>query len=379
MRILFFTGIFFIVYTMIGYPLLLKILDKLVKKDGMTFDDSYEPRVTIIIPVHNEDKVIEKKILNLLEMNYPKEKTEIIITSDNSTDKTVEIVKKYEKKYEYIKLIEVKKRAGKTNAQDEAVDIATGEILVFSDANSILDKSSIKEIVKYMYDNTVGYVAGKLEYVNGDVSSSAKSEESYWNYDLEMRKIESNISSITAGNGALYGVRKLDYEKIDPIYSHDSVFPPKFIIKEKKAKFNPDAIAYEKAGEKISDEFQRKVRMSRKIIKINFIDCQKYNVFKFGFFSLFYFSHRFCRNFLFFFHIIAFVSNLFLLNNMFFKFVFLGQILFYIFSIIGFFVNNKFLRIFTYYSMTILAQIFGAYKEITGKSKPFWEIVDSTR
>lgn len=379
MKPMFFICIFLIFYTMIGYPIILKVLNKIVKKDKVLFDSTYEPKVTIIIPVHNEEKVIEKKLINLISLDYPENKKEIIITSDNSVDQTNSIVYEYSLKYPNIKLVEVQKRMGKTNAQDEAVSEATGEIIVFSDANSILDVRAIKEIVKYMFDSSISYVAGKLEYTNKDLNSAADSEDSYWNYDLEMRQIESNISSITAGNGALYGVRKSEYIKIDPIYSHDSVFPPKFVVLGKKAKFNPKAVAYEKAGESIEDEFKRKVRMSRKIIKINFIDIKKYNIFQYGYFSFFYFSHRLCRNFLFLLHIGAFITNLFLINNRYFLMIFICQIIFYLLSVIGYFFDNKYLKVFTYYSMTISAQLIGAFKEITGKSKPFWEVVESTR
>jgi glycosyltransferase involved in cell wall biosynthesis len=364
---------------MIGYPLLLKLLDKIVKKKSVEIKVDYEPTVSIIIPAHNEEKVIGRKLDNLLSLSYPIEKLEIIVTSDNSSDKTNEIVRKYSKMNRNVKLLEVKNRLGKTNAQDEAVEVAEGEVLLFSDANSILDKNAVNEIVDFLSDDKIGYVAGKLEYTNGELNEAAKSEEQYWNYDLQMRKIESDISSITAGNGAIYGVKKIDYEAIDPIYSHDSVFPPKFVLKGKRAVFNPNAKAYEKAGESLEDEFKRKVRMSRKIIKINFINMDKYNFMKHGYFSLFYFSHRFCRNFLFLFHMLLLISSLLLSESSFYFIFFLAQAVFFIFSLIGFYKRKSAFKACTYYSMTILAQIIGAYKEITGKSKPFWERASSTR
>ncbi|MDT2813653.1 glycosyltransferase family 2 protein [Vagococcus carniphilus] len=379
MKVIFFISIFFIVYAMVGYPLVLKFLYQFLKKDSLIVDEKYEPYVSIIIPVYNEEKVIEKKLVNLMELNYPQDKCEIMIASDNSTDNTNLIVKKYISEYSNIHLVEVKNRKGKTNAQDEAVDRSKGEILVFSDANSILENNAINEITKYMVNEDVSYVAGKLVYTNGDLNRTAETESSYWNYDLEMRKIESELSSITAGNGALYSVRRNDYEKIDPIYSHDSIFPPKFVVKGKKAKFNPNAIAFEKAGENLGDEFKRKIRMSRKIIKINFVDFQKYNMKKCGIFSFFYFSHRFCRNFLFLFHLIALITNVFLINNTFFLILLLLQTSFFFCSFLGIYIHNKYLKVFTYYTMTVLAQLLGAYKEITGKSKPFWEIAESTR
>ncbi|MDN6736137.1 MAG: glycosyltransferase [Tetragenococcus koreensis] len=148
--------------------------------------------VSIIVPAHNEENVIEKKIVNLLNISYPKDKYEIIISSDNSTDKTNNIVKSYQVQHkDIIKLYNVESRKGKTNAQDEAVDIAQGEILVFTDANSIFDKQALTELIKTLSDKSIGYVAGKLSYLNSTENKTSESEASYWNIDLSLRLMES--------------------------------------------------------------------------------------------------------------------------------------------------------------------------------------------
>lgn len=379
MKYLFFISLFFIFYTMIFYPIILQVLDKVMKKDKLNLNTDFNPLISIIIPAHNEEDVIERKIRNLLQINYDKYKYEIIIASDHSTDKTNDIVKDLSMNFSNIFLVDVDERKGKTNAQNEAVRFAKGEVLIFSDANSILDSDAVKQIVYYLSDKNVGYVAGNLQYTNSLESISANTESVYWNYDLKMRKIESDISSITAGNGAIYGLRKEDYIDIDPIYSHDSIFPVLQVLNGKKSKFNPQAVAYEKAGESDKEEYKRKVRMFRKIIKINFIDIQKYNFFKYGIFSYFYFSHRFCRNFLFVFHILLIFSSLFLILNPIYRVLFFLQLMFYVVSLVGYKAQIKMLKPFTFYSMTLLAQLVGAYKELTGKSKPFWEVPQSTR
>ncbi|EPF4536875.1 glycosyltransferase [Enterococcus hirae] len=383
MKVLFWIFAFFIAYTMVGYPVLLQILNKVLPHKKLNLNSDYSPTVTVIVPAHNEDSVIEKKILNLLDLNYDSKKLDIIIASDNSTDSTNEITRKYESKYSgKVRLYVVKDRKGKTNAQDEAVKIATGEVIIFTDANSMLDSNSVKQLVISLSDNNVGYVAGKLVYTNNQENITSESEASYWNIDLYMRKIESDLSSITAGNGSIYGVRKKDYMEINPIYSHDSIFPPKFVISGKRAIYNEKAIAYEKAGENDGDEFQRKVRMSRKIIMINYIDFEKYNIFKHSLFTLFYFSHRTLRNNLYLMHIIIFLLNLFLViatKNLMFIVFFLGQLAVYLIAFLGRQSNNKYIKFISYYIMTILAQLVGALKEISGKSKPFWEKAESTR
>jgi len=320
---------------MIGYPILLELLNKFIHKKQVKFDDSYRPSVSIIVPAHNEESVIEKKILNLLSLDYEANKLEIIVASDNSTDTTNEIVNQYVARFpEIVKLHVVKERKGKTNAQDEAVEVAQGEIIVFTDANSMLEKNSVTELVLSLSNSEIGYVAGKLVYTNNSVNSTSESESTYWDLDLRMRKIESDLASITAGNGSIYAVRKKEYMKINPIYSHDSIFPPKFVNLGKKAFYNEKAIAFEKAGETDNDEFNRKIRMSRKIIMINFIDLNKYNFFDHGLFTLFYISHRTLRNNLYLMHVIVFITNLFLAIDSFnsiYVFLFILQLTWHIY------------------------------------------------
>lgn len=372
-----------IVYTMIGYPLFLEILNKVVKHRKVDYSKTYEPSVTVIIAAYNEKEVIERKIMNLLDCDLSEKKFEIIIASDNSTDGTNEIVERCRKKYpDKVKLHKVKQRKGKTNAQDEAVKMSKGEILVFTDANSILKRDAIKELVCTLNDTSIGYVSGKLVYSNSDVTLTSDSENKYWNIDLRMREIESNLSSITAGNGSLYAVRKQQYMSIDPIYSHDSVFPPKFVLKGLRSVFNSNAIAYEKAGENDGDEFGRKVRMSRKIISINFLDIAKYNFFKYGWFSFFYVSHRTLRNNLYFMHVLLYISSFvacLLELSSFSVFLFIFQTIIFVVGIFGRKSINKYIRYIVYYLMTIFAQLIGAKNEITGKSKPFWEKAETTR
>lgn len=384
MEILFFISLFLIVYSFVGYPLSLIILNKIGRERHLNIKNDYEPTVTVIIPAHNEESVIEKKLQNLIKLSYSSEKIDVIIASDNSTDKTNKIVESFinNHKDKSIKLYEVKERKGKTNAQNEAVKQARGEIIVFSDANSMLDKNSIKELVKFMSDNNVAYVTGKLQYTNEESSNSSSTESNYWNYDLFMRYVESKFGSVTAGNGAIYAVRKSNYVYCNPIKCHDSEMPIEAVLMKKRAVYNPLAIAYEKAGETTEDEFKRKVRMSRDILDVHYDKLNKYNIFKYGWFSYFHFCHRYLRNSLFILHIILFISNLFIMkDNIIFFILGIGQILFYLTALIYyvFKLNNKYLYIIYYYVLTIYAQLVGSTKQITGKSKPFWEKAESTR
>lgn len=383
-KILFWISAFLIFYSFIGYPVSLYILNKIVKTKKNDTNLSLRPTVSIIIPAHNEQDVIEQKLNNLINLNYPKELMEVIIASDNSTDRTNEIVEKFiQENTEYdILLYKVNKRQGKTNAQNEAVKVAKGEILVFSDANAMLDKDAVIHLVSSFTSEDIIYVTGRLKYVNSLEHISSETENKYWNYDLFMRKIESDIKTITAGNGAIYAIRKSEYIDFPPIRCHDSAMPQYAGLNNKRAVYNEKAVAYEKAGETSQDEFKRKVRMFRNILTSLFGNPQKYNVFRNGWFSYFYFGHRTLRYSLFVLHIICFISNIFLIHlDIIYFIMFLIQCLFYLLALLkrifGF--KSKIFYYPYYYCMTLLAQLFGAINQITGKSKPFWEKAESTR
>ena len=373
---------FFIFWANIGYPLSIILIGKVTKKQNKKIKD-YEPTVTLMIVAHNEEKVIEKKLENALKLEYPKDKLEILVSSDNSTDKTDRIVKDFinkNKKYN-IRLYTVKDRKGKTNAQNEAAKTVKSEILVMTDANAILKSDSIKELVS-SFDNNVVYVSGKLVYSNSEDNLTSNTENIYWNLDTRVRDIESKIQTITAGNGAIYACRTSEYVDFDPIKSHDSAMPLHYALNGKRAIANHNAIAYEKAGEKDADEFERKVRMSRDILSSILPSIKILNFFKYKWFTYFYLGHRTLRYLLWLNHILLFIVNIFLLNYSYIYIIsFIFQIIIYIMALLKqvFKINNKFVNFCSYYCMTVLAQFVGVYKTITKQNKPFWEKVESTR
>lgn len=384
LEVSFYVGAFVILWAMVGYPLSLKLLRSIYKNKRLIKDYSFQPTVTVMVVAHNEEKVILRKLENIISLDYPKDKIEFLISSDNSTDRTNEIVKEFiEKNPDYkIRLYEVKERKGKTNAQNEAQKTVKSEILVMTDANSILKKDSIKELVAAFSSPDVSYVTGQLIIVNKDDSDIAKLENTYWDLDTKLRKIESDIQTITAGNGALYACRNEEYYDFDPIKCHDINMPRYYALKNKKALYNPDAIAYEKAGEVIEDEFKRKVRMNRGILRDILPDVRIFNFLKYGWFSYFYFGHRTCRYLLWISHFIVLLSNALLLNEGYFYLVtFIGQIVFYLLAMIKWKtkINNKIFNIIYYYTITVIAQWVGVYNNLTGKVKPFWEKAESTR
>lgn len=375
---------FVIVWAMAGYPLSLVLLDKLFHKKNIR-DDAYEPTVTIMVVAHNEEKVIGEKLKNLLETDYPKEKLKFLIASDYSTDQTNEIVEKFIKDHADVdvRMHESEKHMGKTNAQNETQELCDTEILVMTDANAMFQPDAVRELVSYFSDPSIAYVSGQLRYVNVSGNQTANSEGFYWKLDLLCRDVESRFQTITAGNGAIYAVRNTEYKKIPPIECHDSSFPVLYALEKKRAIYNPAAIAYEKAGEVNEDEYKRKVRMSRGILRGIMPDVRVLNIFAYRWFSYFYFGHRTCRYLLWIMHFLVFVLNvpLAILGGRFWTITLMAQVLFYLVALIGSVTNckNKWIKIVSYYCMTIAAQWKGVFNVLTGKSKPVWEKAESTR
>ena len=249
-----------------------------------------------------------------------------------------------------------------------------------TDANSMFEKNAISELVSSFTTNDIAYVCGALLYTNGG-NSTADSESSYWSGELRTRLIESNIKTITAGNGAIYACRNKDYVDIPPIECHDSSWPYYYGMHGKRAIFNDKAIAYEKAGESTEDEYKRKVRMNRVILMHLKNGLKALNIFKYGWFSYFYFGHRTARYLLWLNHLLVLVSSIVLAisGGWFWRIVVLGQLIFYISGFAGKFSSNRLLHMIYYYCVTVIAQWHGIINIATGKAKPTWESAASTR
>lgn len=382
--LLFYVSGFIIFWAMIGYPLSLKLIGRYYKDRKIKKDYSHQPTVTVMVVAHNEEKVILDKLRNILELDYPDDKIEYLIASDNSTDKTNDIVKKFivEHPDKKIRLYEVKERKGKTNAQNEAQKLVTTEYLVMTDANSMLDKNAVKELMAAFTSDEIAYVSGRLAIINKDVSDISGAESTYWDKDIALREIEGRIQTITAGNGAIYACRNKDYHDFEPIQSHDSAMPLFYALSGKRAIANHDAVAFEKAGESMGDEFKRKVRMNRLILKAILPDIRILNVFRYKWFSYFYFGHRTCRYLLWISHLTLFVTNIVLIPvHWLYLLTFIGQVIFYLLALVKHITktNNKYLTLIYYYCMTVIAQWIGVYNILTGQARPFWEKAESTR
>jgi cellulose synthase/poly-beta-1,6-N-acetylglucosamine synthase-like glycosyltransferase len=243
-------------WTHVGYPVAAAALARLrprpIRKDDAT------PDVSVIVAAHDEENVIARRVDNLLELDYPAERLEIVVASDGSTDRTDEIVEEVAARTPNVKLLRVE-RAGKATAQNRAVEGSHAVVVAFSDANSRWEPDALRKLVRSFADPEVGYVCGRLRL---EAKDGATQEGLYWRYELWQRESESAIGSITAGNGAIYGVRRSDYLGFDdPYIGHDFGLPFRLVQHGRRAVYEPEAVAWEKTASDVEEEYRRKVRM----------------------------------------------------------------------------------------------------------------------
>jgi lipopolysaccharide/colanic/teichoic acid biosynthesis glycosyltransferase/cellulose synthase/poly-beta-1,6-N-acetylglucosamine synthase-like glycosyltransferase len=246
-----------LVYTYIGYPILLTVLVRLfgreVKKQGMT------PSVSVILAAYNEERVIREKIENLLSLDYPADRLEILIGSDGSSDRTVEIVRSMNA--ERVQLFDFRERRGKVSVLNQLAAKAKGEILVFTDASEMFDVQAIRHLTANFADPKVGAVSGQLMMTGSETNGSTQGVSAYWKYEKMLRALEGRLYSMLGATGAIYAIRRSLYQAPAASTILDDVAIPLGAVKRGyRVVFEAQALAFERATEKSRDEFKRKVR-----------------------------------------------------------------------------------------------------------------------
>src|SRR5215211_379100 len=218
-----------------------------------------EPSVSIVIAAHDERDVIERRVRNLLELEYPPDLVEVVVASDASTDATDEVVERLAAEDARVKLVRCE-RGGKVAAQNRGVGESTGEIVAFSDANALWQRDALRKLVRSFADPAVGYVTGRASY---EAADGTNREGAYWRFELWLRAQESRLGSVTAGNGPIYAVRRSEWIDVQPWCGHDLGLPYLMVQRGRRAVYDPDAVSIEKPSRDTEDEYRRKVRMLR--------------------------------------------------------------------------------------------------------------------
>jgi len=249
----FWVSIALLVYAQLGYPALLWVLARVRRTPTSDAAGHGEPDVSLIVAAYQERTVIEAKVQNALALDWPRERLELIVACDGSTDGTPQAARDAGADV----VLELP-RGGKIRAQDAAVARARGDIVAFSDANALWDRGALRALAEPFADPGVGYVCGQVRFLG---AAGDNQEGLYWRYEMAIRALESRLASVTAGNGAIYATRRDSYIEVDPIMGHDLSLPFNMVKRGRRAVYAAGARASEKMVPSIEGEFARKRRM----------------------------------------------------------------------------------------------------------------------
>ncbi|MDP1813240.1 MAG: glycosyltransferase family 2 protein [Leadbetterella sp.] len=378
-EILFWLSILLVFYAYAGYPLLISLLSLLVNKKVRSKE--IEPFVTLLITAFNEEKDIAAKLRNSLQLNYPKDKFEILVASDGSTDETDEIVKSFENNEMGVKvrLHRVEGRVGKTATQNSAVKVCKGEIIIFSDAASLYDPHVIRAFVRNYADPDVGAVSGMYTYEVKEGVSTGLATKIFWNLENFIKSRQTKIRTITGCCGCIYSLRKDLYVDLPATVISDLVEPLMILQKGYRIILEPEATALEETAGKTVDEFKMRIRVIVRGMTGMLFARKLYNPIKYPFVSLQLISHKVMRWLVPVFCLVIFFSNVVLaLSSQFYILLFMGQLLFYALAGIGFFLEKKGVHkvVFylpLYFCIVNIAALISMFKVLKGENIVTWQ------
>lgn len=357
------------------YPMLIIFLSKIIndKHDKNINLDSVYPTVSLIIAAYNEEKVIRKKIENSTNIDYPKDKIEIIIVSDGSNDNTPNIVK------EHTSVIGIHddERKGKSAALNRAANIATGEILVFSDANNDFSTDAIKQLVKHFSDTNINAVTGAKHIYTNSTRQAAEGDGLYWKYESKIKKAESHLGSITAAEGEILAVRSSSFNPIDESLINDDAAITFDVVKSgKRILYEENAKAFEEASLDLVDDYHVKVRMTSGGFQTVFRE-KRFLFPPASWFAFSFLSHKILRWLVPHFMVLIFVLSIFTLQRLDILIIFVLQILFYSLSLYGWYKRDStlpsFIYIPMYFSSMNFALFVGFFKFLNNKQRVQWK------
>ena len=328
LQIAFWTLVFLLVLCYCLFPLSLPFVSELFKRRHREVAEGGElPMVSLLISAYNEEAVIERKIKNILEIDYPREKLEVLIGDDGSADKTAEIVERFAD--EGITLVKAEKNAGKAAMLNRLQKIAKGEILVFCDANTMFFPNVIRKLVAPFADKKIGCACGHLILSDKSGSVLGRGESSYWDLESEIKKFEGVLDRLVGGNGALYAIRRDLYTELPVKKSvmDDFFITTKILQKGYYSTFIPSAIGTEQTSKEGEGEYRRKVRIGRANFNYLFSYLPLLNPFR-PLLAYLFFSHKILRWFSPHIMILLFVINaLLLMQNSLYRVTFAFMVL----------------------------------------------------
>jgi cellulose synthase/poly-beta-1,6-N-acetylglucosamine synthase-like glycosyltransferase len=376
LQILFWLSLVLIGYTYILFPVVIYLR-------GRFFPRPYQkgsnlPSVSMVMAVHNEEDDLPAKLENIRAMEYPEEKFQVVIASDGSTDQTNEILR--QNLSDTIKPL-LLAREGKARALNAAVENSQGEILVFSDANSIFAPEAIKKLVEPFADPRVGGVAGNQVYLSGkSAQMSQAGEKKYWNFDRQLKMQESRAGNVISATGSIYAIRRCLFQPIIDGVTDDFYTSTAVIQQGYRLVFAPDAVSREPVAADAGREFQRKVRIITRGLRSVIARRALFYPFRYGFYSIQLFSHKVLRRLVVFPLLVVFITSCFLWQSgWFYALASAGQAAFYAAALLGFFLNRSQKRITRvvmlpyFFTLVNIACMVATWNILTGQVIARWE------
>jgi cellulose synthase/poly-beta-1,6-N-acetylglucosamine synthase-like glycosyltransferase len=372
-----------IVWTQLGYAAFIAALARLLApapQAAIATRERPKPhqKVSLIVAAHDEQTVIGAKVANARALDYPRELLQVIVACDGCTDATAQRARTAG-----ADLVLELPRGGKIAAQDAAVGQASGEIVAFSDANSLWEAEALGELVEAFADPHVGYACGRVRFVQSASGAQATNQEGvYWRYEMALRARESRLFSITAGNGAIYATRRESYIVVDPIMGHDLSFPFNMVKRGWRAVEVASAGATEKMVPSVEGEWRRKRRMMSHtwpiVLRGGMLSPRGYN----PAYALMIFSHRVLRYLTPFLHALSLAVNVALVASgaaTLYTVTLALQILLLAAAGLGGVLRVRALLIARYYVLTTASPAVGLWDWLRHGTAASWEAAEGTR
>jgi len=374
MEILFWAVVVIVAHVYVGYPILLAAINRFGAVPNVVHGAG-RPAVTLFVSAFNEEDVIAEKLTNSLSLGYASDRLQVVVISDASDDRTDEIVASFFSRG--VELLRMPQRSGKTVGLNEAVKLARGDVLVFSDANAMYLPDALEKLVRNFADPKVGAVVGESTYSDPQAESE-RSEGLYWKYETAIKRLESRVGSVVGGDGAIYAIRRELYVPMRADALSDFVNPLQIVAKGYRCVYEPEARSVERAGGDFGKEFRRKVRIVNRAWRALFAMPRLLDPTRYGFFSFELLSHKVLRWLMPAFLVLLLVVNAVLLDRgVFYRATFVAQGLFYALALFGHALRETsrlpaFVTVPYYFCLVNLASALGIISAWRGQTFTTW-------
>lgn len=337
------------------------------------------PSVALVIAAYNEEEIIAEKIENSIDLDYPRDKLEIIVFSDASGDRTDDIVRSYAD--QGVRLERIEGRVGKTQCQNQVAETVNADIIVFSDANSMYESSAISNLVQE-FSEGVGCVVGELRYRQ---ANGTEGESVYWRYEQLIKKLESKVGSLVTGNGSIYAVQNESYVPLASETISDFAEPLAIVSNGETVKYAPDAVAWEDTGSSTQTELSRRIRITTRCWNTLVDYLHLLNPIDYSLFSYQLLSHKLLRWLSPIFLILICITNLLLValySRKAYRYILSLQTAFYSAAVVGWLFDRAgksaptILHVPYYFIVANYGMLAGLWNFLKGKNVVTWETTD---